>query len=72
MAAAPFDRILLSQRLRVVKLHRPFNSLPTALAPLSPILLCERSRKESELNIYIGTFKHFFPNKYKENPHSNI
>ena len=45
MAAAPTDRILLSQRFRVVKLHRPFNSLPTALAPLSLILLCERSEK---------------------------
>ena len=47
MAAAPADRILLSQRFRVVKLHRPFNSLPTALAPLSLILLCERSEKRS-------------------------
>ena len=47
MAAAPTDRILLSQRFRVVKLHRPFNSLPTALAPLSLILLCERSEKRS-------------------------
>lgn len=43
MAAAPFERILLSHRFRVVRLHRPFNSLPTALAPLSLILLCERS-----------------------------
>ena len=47
MAAAPVDRILLSQRFRAVKLHRPFNSLPTALAPLSLILLCERSEKQS-------------------------
>lgn len=47
MAAAPVDRILLSQRFTVVKLHRPFNSLPTALAPLSLILLCERSEKRS-------------------------
>ena len=48
MAAAPVDRILLSERFRVVKLHRPFNSLPTALAPLSLILLCERSEKRKE------------------------
>ena len=45
IAAAPFDRILLSHRFRVVRLHRPFNNLPTALAPLSLILLCERSEK---------------------------
>ena len=43
IAAAPFDRILLSHRFKVVRLHRPFNNLPTALAPLSLILLCERS-----------------------------
>lgn len=43
MAAAPIDRILLSQRFSVVRLHRPFSNLPTARAPLSSILLWERS-----------------------------
>ena len=51
IAAAPFDRILLSHRFRVVRLHRPFNNLPTALAPLSLILLCERSEKVKYLNL---------------------
>lgn len=61
MAAAPADRILLSQRFRVVKLHRPFNSLPTALAPLSLILLCERSEKRSnELWLKRRVFNRFF------------
>ena len=50
IAAAPFDRILLSHRFRVVRLHRPFNNLPTALAPLSLILLCERSEKVKYLH----------------------
>ena len=50
IAAAPFDRILLSHRFSVVRLHRPFNNLPTARAPLSLILLCERSEKVKYLH----------------------
>ena len=48
IAAAPVDLILLSHRFSVVRLHFPFNSLPTALAPLSLILLCERSKTNYE------------------------
>lgn len=58
MAAAPLDRILLSHKFKVVRLLRPFNNLPTALAPLSLILLCERSEKQNtKIKILLSTFR---------------
>ena len=43
IAAAPRDFILLFRKSSSSKRHLPFISFPTALAPLSPILLCDKS-----------------------------
>ena len=63
IAAAPFDRILLSHRFSVVRLHRPFNNLPTARAPLSLILLCERSENKVKYLYSNEVHDHFLWNR---------
>ena len=44
-------------------MHRPFKSFPTALAPLSPILLCERSKTKNIATKMSRILSHLPPNQ---------